>query len=155
MSNNFQNYFYSPLYFFCFDVKRLTTHFFVIAPKMVTLLEASPSCDMHVVAIKWMVGFHAWLECIFHPYMSFIVSQPPPPSSRPPVTGYKISHNITGSAVTLNQTNDTNFTAEGVAPGVYFFAVLAVNTFGDGNTSITGKCKLCHKYLIALDTCSP
>ena len=62
--------------------------------------------------------------------------QPPSPSSRPPVTGYKISHNITGS-VTVNQTNDTNFTAVGVAPGVYFFAVLAVNTFGNGKENTT------------------
>ena len=68
-------------------------------------------------------------------------SQPPPPSSRPPVTGYKIFHNITGSAVVI-QTSDRTFIIEGVLPGVYFFTVLAVNTLGNGKEEtifIVGK----------------
>ena len=32
----------------------------------------------------------------------------------------------------VNQTNDTKFAVECVAPGVYFFTVLAVNVLGDG-----------------------
>ena len=38
-------------------------------------------------------------------------------------------------------TNETKFAMEGVAPGVYFFTVLAMNALGDGkerNTSIMG-----------------
>ena len=57
--------------------------------------------------------------------------QLPPPSSRPPVTGYKISHNTTGSVV-VNQTTDTNFVIENFEPGVYLFVVLATNILGDG-----------------------
>ena len=64
-----------------------------------------------------------------------ILSQPLPPSSRPPVTGYKISHDTTGS-VMVEQTNDTNFTVEGVTPGVYSFAVLAVNSCRKGKENI-------------------
>ena len=69
-----------------------------------------------------------------------VLSQPPPPSSRPPVIGYKVSHDTTGR-VMEEHTNDTNFTVEGVTPGVYFFAVLAVNSLGKGeenNHSFTG-----------------
>ena len=33
------------------------------------------------------------------------------------------------------QTNDTNFMVEGVVPEVYFFAVLAVNSLGQGKGS--------------------
>ena len=60
-----------------------------------------------------------------------ILSQPPLPSSRSPLTGSKISHNTTGRVIE-EQTNDTNFTIEGVTPGVYFFAVLAVNLLRKG-----------------------
>ena len=47
----------------------------------------------------------------------------PPPSSIPPVAGYKISHNTTGS-VLVNQTNYITFVVESGAPGVYLFTVL-------------------------------
>ena len=57
--------------------------------------------------------------------------QPPASSSRPPVTGYKITHNTTGS-VLVNKTSDTLFPFVGVAPGVYLFSVQAVNALGDG-----------------------
>ena len=68
-------------------------------------------------------------------------SQPPPSSSRPPVTGYKIIYNTTGSAL-ITQTSETNFVINGVMPGVYFFTVLAVNVLGDGKEdrmSIVGR----------------
>ena len=71
-------------------------------------------------------------------------SQPPPPSSRPPVTGYKISINATGIML-VNYTNVTNFTIKHVGPGTYLFSVLAVNSLGEGETSnifATGQCKL-------------
>ena len=56
--------------------------------------------------------------------------QPPPSSSRPPVTGYKITHNTTGS-VLVNQTSYALFPFVGVAPGVYLVSVQAVNALGD------------------------
>ena len=67
-------------------------------------------------------------------------SQPPPPSSRPPVTGYQISHNITGSVMVIF-TSETKLVIGDVPPGVYFFTVCAVNVLGDGkkqNMSISG-----------------
>ena len=63
-------------------------------------------------------------------------SQPPPPSSRPPVTGYRISHNITGG-VTVNQTTHTEFFYNNIYTGIYEFAVLAVNSLGDGKEEST------------------
>ena len=75
-------------------------------------------------------------------HVSFSFSQPPPSSSRPPVTGYRISHNITGNN-TVNQTSKTDFMFEGVVPGVYFFSVVAVNVLGEGSESseetVTGQ----------------
>ena len=47
--------------------------------------------------------------------------------------GYKITHNTTGS-VLVNQTSYSLFPIVGVAPGVYFFSVQAVNVLGDGET---------------------
>ena len=69
-----------------------------------------------------------------------ILSQDPPPSSRPPVTGYNVSHNITGSVVFI-WTNETIFIIDDFAPGAYLIAVVAVNALGEGkqnNCSITG-----------------
>ena len=60
-------------------------------------------------------------------------SQPPPLSSRPPVTGYVVSHNTTGSVLT-NLTHETKFTLEGVRVGVYSFTVQAFNILGVGAT---------------------
>ena len=66
-----------------------------------------------------------------------VVSKPPSPLSRPPVIGYNISHNTTGSIV-FYQTNCTILVIDDVVPGVYLFTVLAVNVLGDGKaTSIT------------------
>ena len=61
-------------------------------------------------------------------------SQPPPPASRPPVLGYKIFHN-TSDNVLINHTNETAFSVEGMAPGVYLFDILAFNILGDGSGS--------------------
>ena len=85
------------------------------------------------ISVTWMVYI---LEIyIFRKFLkdSFIFpfSQPPPPSSRPPVIGYKISHNVTGSEA-IDQTNDTTFTVDNERPGVYLFSVLAVNVLGEG-----------------------
>ena len=69
-----------------------------------------------------------------------VISQPPPPSSRLPVTGYKIVHNITESVI-VNQTTDTctcnTFRVDSLEPGVYLFTVLAVNALGDGAETST------------------
>ena len=76
--------------------------------------------------------------------MSWVFSQPPPDSSRPPVAGYKISHNTTGS-VLVNQTNETTFSIEDVAPGEYLFAIQAFNILGHGDESsllVTGEYEL-------------
>ena len=69
-----------------------------------------------------------------------LLSQNSTPSSRPPVTGYNISHNITGS-VRFNWTNEAFFVLDDVAQGDYFFAIIAVNALGEGeqnNCSIRG-----------------
>ena len=58
-------------------------------------------------------------------------SQDPPPSLRPPVITFQISHNITDDATAI-QTNDTFFTVENLDPGAYLFSVWAVNVLGDG-----------------------
>ena len=71
------------------------------------------------------------LQCFLMYYVCVYVSQPPPPSSRPPVTGYKIFQNITADTV-VNQPNDRTFTVEDVVPGVYIFSLLAFNVLGDG-----------------------
>ena len=79
---------------------------------------------------------------MFFHFCQFSFSQPPPLSTRPPVTGCKILQNITGSVV-VNETNDTNLAFERVVPGVYLFTVLAVNVLGDGDEPydiiVTGK----------------
>ena len=70
-------------------------------------------------------------------YLSFLFFQPPPPSSRPPVTEYEIRHNTTGNNLTVTMTEDTEYIVEYTIPGVYLFIVLARNVLGDGNgTSI-------------------
>ena len=61
----------------------------------------------------------------------YLFSQPPPPSSRPPVTGYKVSHNITG-VFTEEHTSDTTLSFESLSYGYYFFFLWAVNTLGEG-----------------------
>ena len=66
--------------------------------------------------------------------MSFLFSQPPPPSSRPPVIEYKILHNIAGNSIETT-TIDTGYTFEYGSPGVYQFTVLAYNVLGDGKQS--------------------
>ena len=75
-----------------------------------------------------------------------VFSQPPTPSSRPPVTGYRISHNTTGS-VLVNQTTCTTFVIENAGPGVYVFTVLAVNILGDGEEESTVIIVTGWKYL--------
>ena len=42
----------------------------------------------------------------------------------------------------MNQTNDTVFSVEDVAPGVYVFDIVAFNVLGDGHVSslvVTGE----------------
>ena len=76
--------------------------------------------------------------------MSLSFSQPPPPSSRPPVTGYKITHNTTGG-ILANLTNGTEFTIGDIAAGIYLVTVQAVNILGDGvaeTVTISATCKL-------------
>ena len=83
---------------------------------------------------------HLFLAQIFMTIYVLLLSQDPPPSSRPPVTGYNISHNITGS-VKFSWTNETVFVLDDVAPGSYLIAIVAVNALGEGeqnNCSITG-----------------
>ena len=75
-----------------------------------------------------------------HLCATLLLSQNATPSSRLPVTGYNISHNITGS-VKFNWTKEAIFVLDDVAQGDYFFAVVAVNALGEGkqnNCSITG-----------------
>ena len=68
--------------------------------------------------------------------MSFLFSQPPPPSSRPPVIEYKIFHDITQSGkLTMTLISDPRYDVQYTSPGVYQFTVLAYNVLGDGNES--------------------
>ena len=99
---------------------------------MVTSLESSITND--TITLTWMVGYSTWASIIDNFVFTnegLYISQPPPASSRPPVTGYKISHNITGSVMVIF-TSETKFVIENVAPGVYFFTVIAVNVLGNG-----------------------
>ena len=85
--------------------------------------------------------------------MNLLFSQPPPPSSRPPVIECKILHNSTG-ILTLAITNDTSYIVEYTSPGVYQFSVLAYNILGDGNGStifVTGYRESKH-YLYNVST---
>ena len=66
--------------------------------------------------------------------MRLLFSQPPPPSSRPPVIGYKIFHNYTGNSMET-MTSDTQHIVEFTVPGVYLFTVMAYNVLGDGKQS--------------------
>ena len=73
--------------------------------------------------------------------LSLLFSQPPPPSSRPPVIEYKILQNNTGN-LAMTMTSDTQYIVEVVVPGVYLFTVLAYNILGDGKQStiiVTGE----------------
>ena len=54
------------------------------------------------------------------------------------MTGYKVSHNATGS-VLLSQTSYTTFVVESAVPGVYHFTVFAFNVLGNGKeANVTG-----------------
>ena len=61
-----------------------------------------------------------------------VFTQPPPPSSRPPVAGYKVSQNITGN-VAVTSTSDTEHIVVLNGPGVYLFKVQAFSVLGDGS----------------------
>ena len=103
---------------------------------MVTSFNSSISNN--AITLIWMVGYSTCVNVISLVFNKdpLYTSQPPHPSTRPPVTGYKIYHNTTGSAM-LNFTCETQFIIEGVMPGVYFFTVLAVNVLGDGKEKST------------------
>ena len=60
--------------------------------------------------------------------------QAPPASSRPPVIGYTVSHNVTG-IVEMNVTNNTEFVIQFIPPRVITFTVNAVNILGNGKES--------------------
>ena len=105
---------------------------------------------VHVENCYNLIGFSPFIQ-VLQVYVavnssSLFFSQPPLPSSRPPVTGYKISNNITGT-VLVNQTHDTTFVAEGV-PGTYLLTVLAVNLLGDGEKESTFIILSGCKYLL-------
>ena len=111
------------------------------------MLELKVTVTSGVLTFAWMV--RKILIVLLKPLIVIIMSlyntsQPPPTSSRPAVTGYKISHNVTG-VITVNSTNETKFTIDHKDPGTYSFSVLAVNTLGDGEESTiltTGQCEL-------------
>ena len=108
---------------------------------MVNSLNCSLLCDM--VTITWRVS-HVIYACMFLQTFMIIyvllLSQDPPPSSTPPLNGYNISHNITGSVKSI-WTNETIFVLDDAAPGAHLFAIVAMNAVGEGkqnNCSIAG-----------------
>ena len=103
-----------------------------VVPEAVLDLDASITHED--IIITWMVGPFQY-TCMYAMVIPWtILSQPPPPSSRPPVTGYKISHNNTGND-TVSTISDTEYVVIFTGPGVYLFTVQAYNVLGDGNES--------------------
>ena len=92
-------------------------------------------CHNHMAGRFVYVYMKVYVRVQMHS-LAAILSQPPPPSLRPPVTGYKILHNITG-VIMANQTIDTNFRVDSLEAGIYLFTVLAVNILGDGAETST------------------
>ena len=60
--------------------------------------------------------------------------QPPPKSTRPPVIGYNISYNATGT-LEANVTYNTKFVIRMIPPEVILFTVNALNILGNGRES--------------------
>ena len=58
--------------------------------------------------------------------------QPPPQSSRPPVIGYSVLHNASGT-LEINAKNSTNFFMTIIPPKVIIFRVSAINVLGNGS----------------------
>ena len=101
-----------------------------VAPEAIRNLSSSVS--MNAMNITWIVCvcIKIILEkstCKFNLF-SF---QPPPLSSRPPVMGYSVTHNTTGSML-VNKTVDNEFIVKDVDPGVYLLSLLAFNELGNG-----------------------
>ena len=114
--------------FMCITCVHTFIHYTYTAPEKVTMLNVSFSSATCIMTITWMVRSHN-LSCVISHEPAFL--QPPPPSSRPPVTGYKMLQNTTGN-VMFSHTNDTEFIYYEVDPGIYSFTVQAINIFGDG-----------------------
>ena len=57
--------------------------------------------------------------------------QPPHQSTRPPVIGYSVLHNASGT-LEMNVTNSTNFVIKIISPKVIIFKVSAMNILGNG-----------------------
>ena len=111
---------------------------------MVNSLNCSTLCDMINITSRVPVGYVTdtpiCFEQVFTTFFVLLLPQDPPSSSTPPVTGYNITHNITGS-VGFDWINETILILDDVAGGEYIFVVVAVNALGDGkenNCSITG-----------------
>ena len=105
---------------------------YLIAQERVTVLEASVQ-ESNII-LTWMVSlaYHTVCFVMFHVVLhAYECSQAPPPSLRPPVVTFWISHNITDGAMAI-QTMDPFFTFENLDPGTYLFSVWAVNVLGDG-----------------------
>ena len=65
--------------------------------------------------------------------------QSPPSSSIPPVSGYSVSHNTTGT-IEMNFTNSTNFVIKIMPPKVIVVSVSAMNIVGNGReNSVTSE----------------
>ena len=57
--------------------------------------------------------------------------QPPPQSTRPPVIGYRVLHNASGT-LEMNVTNNANFSIKIIPPKAIIFRVSAMNILGNG-----------------------
>ena len=104
-----------------------------------------------VITLIWKVHtvcivMSADRACMF--VMSVPFPQPPPLSSRPPVTGYFISYNTFSSLFLTNYTNKTEFTLKGAVKGVNTFTIEAINILGVGVAAAFTINASCESYML-------
>ena len=112
------------------------------APEAVTGLQYKQSYLGNLlvnISVQWMVSLQQIykVSCVLQALATLL--QPPPSSSRPPVIGYIVSHNASGT-IEMNVTNNTNFVIRIIRPKIILFSVSTLNILGNGRgNSIISK----------------